>query len=444
MPKRLIDSGTIVLLVTIDSLRRDYVGCYDPLRSNTPYLDSISTTGARFDSAFSQGGGTPDSFPSIMCSSLPPLTLRERRVQGRRKIAGFLKECGFLTGAFHSNPYLSASYGYNEGFDTFYDGGQAGHELPSDFRNFKYVFDQLLLNRGPISDGNMISRMAMSWMKQNGGKRPMFVWLHYMDNHFPYLPPVGSVGGSNSIRNRMLWSIMLWKKIQNKNTVVSPQTLDMMKSGYSACIKKIDACLANLVPEVLRRSSRNLIIVTSDHGEGFWEHGYFGHCGLYDEILRVPLICAGSEVQKGSVRNDLVTLSDIFPTIADFADREADKCEGRNLFGSQTSAIDQRTGFVCSNLDPPRNLRYVGLRNLNSKYIRSENLRDNARLSEELYDLNSDPTETHDILSEHPSIASQCLNEIQDIYSKQSSAGAYLTEHEESEILARLAALGYT
>ena len=98
-----------VILITVDCLRSDHLGCYGYHRNTSPNIDSLASKGAIFLEAISNGGWTPDSFPSILASQLPPLSLDEyRRVMQRSPtLAGVLKRAGYETAAFHSNPFLA-------------------------------------------------------------------------------------------------------------------------------------------------------------------------------------------------------------------------------------------------------------------------------------------------------------------------------------------------
>ncbi|MHA1833105.1 MAG: sulfatase-like hydrolase/transferase, partial [Candidatus Baldrarchaeia archaeon] len=112
-----------IILITIDSLRVDHLRCYGYHRNTSPNIDSLASKGALFLQAVSNGGGTPEAFPSILASTLPPVRAEEYAIilKERSTIAEILKERGYNTGAFHSNPYLSKFFHYDKGFDTFDD-----------------------------------------------------------------------------------------------------------------------------------------------------------------------------------------------------------------------------------------------------------------------------------------------------------------------------------
>ncbi|MBA7618539.1 hypothetical protein ES703_25869 [subsurface metagenome] len=112
-----------VILLTIDCLRFDHLGCYDYWRDTSPNIDNLASRGALFLEAISNGGMTPSAFPSILASALPPLEAAEDREILRRSttLAELLKKAGYHTAAFHSNPFLARPFHYGKGFDAFDD-----------------------------------------------------------------------------------------------------------------------------------------------------------------------------------------------------------------------------------------------------------------------------------------------------------------------------------
>jgi hypothetical protein len=432
-----VSSGTFVLLITIDSLRRDHLGCYGGQGVSTAFIDRLSSAGVRYENAFTQGGGTPESFPSIMCSLPPPMALGERRISGARSIAKLLKEEGYNTAAFHSNPFLSSRFGYSEGFDMFYEGRSYSAFCPIRLNDFTNAANLLLLNRAPITEGPSIVRMALEWLR--GSRGPVFLWVHFMDTHFPYLPPLRSLGVGESMANRFLWGIMMASRVQNRPTTVSERTKRRIIRSYDACVSLVDESVSVLVSYMLAHYAKGLIVLTSDHGEGFWEHGYFGHSGLYEEILRVPLLVYTRGGRRGAVDSRPSLLSDIMPTVEWFV-RDGDAGEGGLL--SNSRYLEDRK-FVCTSLDPPMQRRSVGLRASRLKYIRNERIKDGGLISEELYDLVSDPLERVNLSSSRRTDLLQMRQELEAMLLTSREAAAPLSYEEESEIAQRLRSLGY-
>ena len=112
-----------ILLLTIDCLRADHLGCYGYSRDTSPNIDRLASKGALFLEAISNGGRTPASFPSILASQLPPLEWEEHKqiMQRAPTLAGILKKAGYQTAAFLSNPFLTKFFHYDKGFNVFED-----------------------------------------------------------------------------------------------------------------------------------------------------------------------------------------------------------------------------------------------------------------------------------------------------------------------------------
>ena len=426
-----------IILITIDSLRKDHLGCYGYNAVDTRTIDGYAEAGVKFNNAFSHGGGTSESFPSLMCSRPPPIRLQDRGIKGERTLAQFLKECGYETGGFHTNPFLSARNGYDQGFDAFYEGPWS--RQPPKVQAIRTALNQLILNKGPATDGWPITRMAADWLKRSG--RSKFLWLHYMDAHVPFLPEARRIGLFKSMRNRALMTMVLSRKVPNAQTVPTPATKNAIMYAYDACISKLDSCISFLVAEVMKRFDRKLVIITADHGEAYWEHGFFGHSGIYDEVLRVPLVMFGDNLVRRKV-DSIVTLGDVFPTIADYLGQEAGKTYGTSMLNSDSTSETERS-FVSTSINPAFNRRYVGVRSSNSKYIRQESVDGSKIVFEKYFDLRNDPGERQDVMSKKPAEVEAARKEISRIYGENYAIREVLSTEEEAVLMQRFRALGY-
>lgn len=426
--------NTLILLITIDSLRRDRVGCYAGGRSLTPYIDSIAGEGLQFDWAFSHGGETPESFPSLMCSTPPPIRVQDRSIKGKATLARLMKENGLSTAGFHPNPYLSSSFGYEEGFDTFYEG--AWSSMPSGVQAMRRTVNQLFFNKGPITNCWSTARMAKDWARRVKGSA--FLWVHFMDVHVPYLPPTSATGLGRSMTNRALMAMVLSSDEMNRRTAPTPATKKAMMLAYDACATEVDRCISRLVPEVTKPFSSSLVILTSDHGEAFWEHGYHGHSGVYDDVIRVPFVVRGTGVKQGRV-DGVVGLSDVLPTVLDYLGEEAQPVYGSSVLRAPAPG---RT-IISSSIVPKLKCRFIGVRDQSTKLLRKESM-DGTRLDyEAFFRTSTDPLELTNTLPGDEELAAKARLEIDRTYGGAPAAGGAFSGGEEEELLDRFRALGY-
>ena len=164
-----------VILFTIDTLRRDSLGLYAGSRGYSPFLDSLAPESVVFTRAHSVAPYTQASFPGLLTSSyLFDAPRAQKLSRGRTMISEALREKGIQTAAFHSNPYLSAFFGWDRGWDTFYD------SMEDDVDDYS-----------PYIRGGAINAKVDAWLAsraREGGGKPFFLWVHYMDVHEPYVP----------------------------------------------------------------------------------------------------------------------------------------------------------------------------------------------------------------------------------------------------------------
>jgi arylsulfatase len=343
-------------------------------------MDYLCANGFKFTNAISHGGGTPEAFPSILCSVPPPYNLDDRNVWHCKTLAEYLKEASFSTAAFHSNPYLTRTFGFHKGFDFFFE----GEENIFMKNNFLEALG-ILNNQAPIIDAKKLTSKCIEWMKH--AQKPFFIWIHYMDAHFPYLPSVSISGIKLSLKGRILWPFLLGMKIQRKYYKKPPSFKETLALLYKKSIASIDVEINRLVREIFRLSENPLIILTADHGEAFWEHHIFGHSSVYDEIIRVPLIFFAKNL-KGNF-NHQVGHSIILPTLLDLLDIDYNNA---TFYSQSLSHIEHDIPVISVSLDPPLGTRTISYRTPFYKYIRRENF-DGTLLHEELYLLKEDPFE---------------------------------------------------
>jgi arylsulfatase A-like enzyme len=355
-------AGKSILLITVDCLRADHCGFMGYPRPTTPFLDGLARESFVFPTAIVAGVPTYYSFPAILASRYPLALGRE--VLGlapeEKNLASVLKKQGYATAFFGAgNPYLSARFGYDFGFETFRDfldddfsplsnsdhnslppAGWAGsvnrilggvsHKIPGmaaayDELYFQYCqrwaappaksFD--MLRRFPAADA--IVDQARTWLASMG-QNPFFLWLHFMDPHSPYYPTEKGLkifGENNLTAARSRYLNGYWSR-----TDIGRQRLrhyrDAVIAMYDSGICWVDAQIARLV-EALRRFKlwdHSIVAFTADHGEEFLEHGNRYHApSLTEELIHVPLLLRVPGGAERALPNHPFSLLHLAPTL---------------------------------------------------------------------------------------------------------------------------------
>jgi arylsulfatase A-like enzyme len=350
-----------VLLITVDCLRANHCGFMGYQHPTTPFLDSIAGESFVFPTAIVAGVPTYYSLPAILASRYPLALGREvlGLVPGEKNLASALKEQGYATASFGAaNPYLSARFGYDFGFDTFrdfLDGDLApltvsarhlssrdwagnlnralesvSHKIPGmgaayDELYFQYCqrwatpsaksFDAL--RRFPAAD--MIVDQARTWLASMGDN-PFFLWLHFMDPHSPYYPTEKGleIFGENRITAaRARYLNAYWSRPDIGRERLRHLRDDIV-ALYDSGVRWVDTQISRLV-DVLRRFKlwENCVFaLTADHGEEFLEHGGRYHApALAEELIHVPLVLRVPGAAKKAVCSKPFSLLHLAPTL---------------------------------------------------------------------------------------------------------------------------------
>jgi len=332
-----------------------------------------------------------------------------------------LRDAGYKTAAFHSNPFLTRMFHYDSGFDVFKDSlGVLNQARKQKFKMQALkpptahgrilawagsIFNRLFFSLGGqhrfTAEG--LTNRGISWLNTCQGN--FFLWLHYMDVHYPYLPPSGYTRRFCNRRvSRYRMTTLHQKLIKNLTTYeqLSSAEIDMLINLYDANISYVDDNIYRLLDSLGSRRDDTIIIITADHGESFGEHGSLGHGTLYDEVLHVPLVVVGGDVKAGTMVGELVELMGLAPTIADLAGINIVKgFHGKSLLQVMEGSHRGGKGIISTRVFPGYNMRGLSYHTSDWKYIRSENLDEaNNLLSEELYSLKNDPQETNNLHDE--------------------------------------------
>lgn len=309
-----------MLLVTIDTLRADHVGCYGYKRATTPTIDRLAQQGTMFTRAFSN---IPWTTPSHFCFLTGAHVsrhgsrdnLRNRRgIQGRFPvmISEALQHDGYDTAAFVSGYPLLRRSGLAAGFETYDDSMQ----------------DKLFNGTWKVERRAPDTAAAFKkwWIARNKGI-PWFVWVHFYDPHGPYTPSPSyknmfvddGLGPKDSVLDAPgnVPKPPAWTRIADKR-----QDRQYYISQYDAEIRMVDDALKEIVG-LLQKSAQfdnTVIVIASDHGEYLGEHGrWFVHDDLYSQTLMIPLVFCGPGVPEGGRTDSLAESIDVAPTLLSLA-----------------------------------------------------------------------------------------------------------------------------
>ena len=402
-----------ILLVTIDSLRADHVGYHGYERDTTPTIDAHAKTGSRFMNAFAHVGGTRFSFPSILSGVTPMMHGGHRRIsESQDLLSTVFDRAGYRTGGFHSNLYVSAEFGYDRGWDEFYDSSPNESTAASMRRWVKTnlkdspvypilqrAYDYMESSRGvnvgsyhvPADD---ITDRAIEFAEESSDE-PTFIWVHYMDVHHPFLPPVEYQRRFRDEPIEDSESIQLRRKFIEEPEAVSERELQTFIDLYDAEIAFTDAEIGRLVDRLgALWDEEPLVALTADHGDHFLEHGFFGGARALDVKTHVPLYITGWN-DEGAY-DELVGLVDLPTTLVDAAGLSVpDTYQGYSLQTLVESGHWPREDVI-GGWDNGEGDRTIGVREQDWKLIRRPDG------NHELYHLATDPGEQVNVIEDHP------------------------------------------
>lgn len=397
-----------LVLVTLDTVRADHLGCYGDRQAITPELDRLAGEGLRFTNASSAVPLTLPSHTSVLSGLLPPHHgLRNNGAgalrPGTATLATLLGGAGYRTGAFVGSFVLDHRFGLAPGFEVYDDeierDPKAGAVLEAE-RPGREVVDR-----------------ALAWLRKEDA-RPFFLWVHLYDAHAPYTPPPA-------------WAARHPGR------------------PYDGEISEVDEQVGRILEELRRRglAGRTVVAVAADHGEGLGEHGELTHgLLLYEPTLRVPFLLRAPWALKPRVVETPVSLVDLAPTLAGLLGQpfpQAAALDGRDLSKALIAGGEPAAGEVYAETRYPATFGWsplAALRRRDLKYISAPR--------PELYDLRRDPREAANLLAKPaaapPDGSARGFAERLAAIEASAVAGPRpASPAETSETRARLASLGY-
>jgi arylsulfatase A-like enzyme len=318
-----------VLLVVLDTVRADAWHCYGYPRATTPNLDRFAARGVRFERAFTTSPWTLPSHATMFTGRYP----RELFPEGSTPIDGSVEmlreppvlaevfdDAGYATAGFVANVgYCSYVHGLHRGFLHYEDYDRSvGMLLMSSALGKTVLTVRALLTGEPPPSGRKtaadINAAFLRWL-DGGPRAPFFAFLNYFDAHSPYAPP-------DPDANRFRGAAPPATEIDFYRQY-APAEVQAMRDTYDDCVWYLDGQLGRLFAELERRGilDDTIVVVTSDHGEHFGEHGIMYHGNsLYPALLHVPLIVSYPRAVPAAVEVErTVSLRDLAASLLDLA-----------------------------------------------------------------------------------------------------------------------------
>lgn len=390
-----------VILISIDTLRADHLGCYGYSRPTSPALDKLASEGLLFEDVSSPSPWTLPAHASLLTGLYPNrngLKSHEVSMPGNIiTLAQILKEHGFLTAAIVNSHYVSQRYGFNRGFDSF-----------------NYIAEDVGKIQAPEIDNE-----AYKWLSKYS-REPFFLFLHYYDVHSDYrsLPPYkkrfvrpykGKADGTTS-------QLLSFRK---KQFALKQTDAAHLIDLYDASIRQMDDGLARLFGFLEKKEllERSLVIITSDHGEEFLEHGDVLHGRTqFQELIQVPLIISNPELAKARRIRQIASLVDVMPTILAMLNiaipAGLDGFDLSSFWRADTHKPPQR--FIFAEADHNNAANDIKLAVRHPRYkLHYDRLAKQMRL----YDLLQDPYEKFDVASEHSYLVDTMFRRLKDFMS---------------------------
>lgn len=399
------DAKPNVIFITIDTLRADHLGCYGYRKIQTPNIDALARSAARFSHAYTTVPITLPAHTALFTGSFPMATgvhdFAVNKVSFNAiTLAKVLHENGYATAAFIGAPVLDSRYGLNQGFETYFDHFDFSHLDESRADEVK-------------RRGDVVIDEALGWLKRTPSK-PLLLWVHLYDPHNPYAPP-------------------------------EPYASLYRTRPYDGEIAFADAQIGRLISFLKETGifANSMVVLAADHGEGLNEHGEKRHgFFIYNSTLHVPLLV---KVPGATPRviEDEVSLVDVMPTVLQaLRIPNPVTVQGRSLLSETLGhPASGPSNLYAETFLPLLHFSWSQLRGLQwngLKYI--------AAPKPELYDVFADPHETKNLFGTRQAEAQMMRDRLFTILRRYTPAqGAAASEKAPTDpaLLERLRSLGY-
>jgi arylsulfatase A-like enzyme len=412
-------------LIVTDTLRRDFLDCYGASWHASPAADRLADGGAIFSNQIAQSTWTVPSTASLLTGQFPSShgsLAKALSVSGRSPfLTEAFEQARFHTGAFTENFYILPRKGYGRGFDHFWAvwlpwvfdftvvhrvADRVG--LPVFDFTEKDAYPEITRPENVNWDARRTTDQALGWLR-GLDDAPFFAYVHYMGPHGPYGPPEFLLDSPPpSIRvadhpRQMGGGFPLGEP----GDTVPPQRIETMKTLYAADILYVETQIVRILDWLAEtgKLDETIVVLTSDHGEEFYEHQAWNHGGsAFDETLRVPMIISSpGQVKKGVRVDDYTRHVDVAPTILDLCGLECPgEVQGRSLRPLlEGRRLEPVPAYVEVYPLRPEGFEIFALVRDGHKIVRVEFEDESAVM---LFDLLADPDELHDVSATKPDL----------------------------------------
>jgi arylsulfatase len=377
-----------VVLVTVDTLRPDHLGAYGYAAATSPRIDALAARATLFENAISQA---PHTVPSVLQIMTSRFSMGLMIPPEDPTLAELLQAQGYQTVAVVENPHFEQqreANGLRRGFDRFWRNGVIARQS---------LAKQLYKTDTPADAVTAQARRAI--LARRPGQ-PLFLWVHYIDPHDPYLPPFDPDMDRLSQWNPSPYTgdvrdTPLYKQSPDAPVPLSDADRQHLVDLYDAEIRYTDRSVGDLFDLLEEQGlfDRALVVLASDHGESLGEHGLWTHGqSCYEPEIRIPLVVKQPRQRQGQRRRESVQAVDIVPTVLDVLGLDASRwrLDGTSLLrpGDQPAFTFWRDWQV--------------VRTPEWKLVQREG-------SLRLYRVDRDPGESQDLAAQHPEITRSLL-----------------------------------
>jgi arylsulfatase A-like enzyme/Flp pilus assembly protein TadD len=393
-----------VVIITIDTLRADHLGCYGYKQIRTPNIDALASESARFERAYTPVPVTLPAHTVILTGTYPVFSgmhdFSGNKLNPKQPtLASVLKRQGYTTGAVIGSAVLDSRFGLNQGFDFYYD-----------------HFDFNRLQESNLEEmerpGNVVTDVALDWLGKNRPNQ-FFLWMHLYDPHYPYRPP----------------------------PPYSEQYKDRLYDGEIAFADvQVGRLISFLKANNIYRHT--LIVLTGDHGESLGEHGEKTHgFFIYNATLHVPVIIHLPGSTANRTVSELVSLADLMPTVLQALKVEIPaEVQGQSLLPLMVpKKAGESRNLYAETFLPRLHFNWSELR-----AVETDKYQFIDAPEPELYDVSKDPGETQNLYADKKAVAEELRNRLTTLVG-QYSAGQELAEKTglDPALMERLKSLGY-